>query len=853
MVNQGPWHDSISGADLDRLPTQEIVRQGVRWLQAFGRHDLADTVATQTLLNFDSTADTHGLLADIFDRRGDWQCSLAHLHRAHALMPNASPIRINLALALLRLGNYREGFSLYEARIDKPAWSGFATADSRAVSRRLLLRPDDAVAGRRIVVLAEQGLGDCIMFSRYIPMLAKRGARIALACNPSLRPFLERIPGIETLLSPPPDQPLAQINLTALAFDAWVPLMSLPYFFGTDASSIPAAIPYWSPDAARVAEWRSYFAKSGRPGTPKVGLVFRANPLSGSHAERSLAVSDLLPLLESEAVDVVNLQHGPAGRELAAVAPGIIDPFQAEVPLDEFGAVVAATDLLISVDTMAAHCAGAMGHPTWVAVPFSPHWAWVVDQATTPWYPSARLFRQATPGDWSAAIAELAAALNGLEAGPSAAARPQSGEPRQQRQKMIVNNASVPLDQSVADDQQALQYLAQMGRALLTQGQVDAARTVASIALHVDASCADCHDLMGDVLEELGDRNTALDHRRKAALLGAASYRLKLGLTQLAGGDFAHGFNHYEARRELPFWIEQALPLPASVTAMRERQLRPGDPVRGRHILVFTEQGLDDSMFGARFLPLLAKRSAEITLVCRAPMRPFFARLQCCNTILSAPDASPHAKINLERIAFDAFCPLLSLPYALGLEQSEPASSAPYLSADPGLTAAWRARYAREGRAGRRKVGLVWQANPSNRVLAHRSMLTTDLAPLASVDDVDLINLQHGPSGRELARVIPEMIDAIESELTLDEFAAALAATDLVISVDTMAAHCAAASGHRVWVALPPAPSWYWGREENACGWYPTARPFRQAIRNDWSSVVAAMVASLQDDDEVIE
>jgi glycosyltransferase involved in cell wall biosynthesis len=356
-------------------------------------------------------AEKQGELATFHDRRGEWQTSLAHLRLAHAAAPQDPQVRLNLAIALLRMGEFREGLALYEARIDKPTWSGFATKESRAATRRLLLRPGDPVQGRRIVVLAEQGLGDCIMFARYIPMLAQRGARVAVACNPTLRPFFARIPGIEALLSPPSDQPLAQINLTVLPFDAWVPLLSLPLWFETNVQSIPAQIPYWRPDENRVAFWRSKFAQTERAGWPKVGLVFSTNPASANHAARSIAVTDLLPLLTLEGIDFVNLQHGPAGRELAAVASAMMDPLSVEVALDEYAAAIAAIDLLITVDTMAAHCAGAMGHATWIALPFSPHWGWGLDHATTPWYSSLRLFRQSEIGDWSGLITALAAAL----------------------------------------------------------------------------------------------------------------------------------------------------------------------------------------------------------------------------------------------------------------------------------------------------------------------------------------------------------------------------------------------------------------------------------------------------------
>src|SRR5262249_423347 len=297
-------------------------------------------------------------------------------------------------LALLRFGDYREGLALYEARLDKPTWSAFATAQSRAASSQLLLRPGDPVDGRRVLVLAEQGLGDAIMAARYVPLLAQRGARIILACNPTLRSFFARVRGGDALPPGPADQPLAQINLAALAFDSWVPLLSLPRWFGTDLKNIPAQVPYWRPDESRVAGWRARFGASRRAGATKIGLVFAANPASANAAERSMQVRDLGPLLALDGIDFVNLQPGAAGRDLAAAAPDIVDPFATEAPLDDYAAALAATDLLITVDTMAAHCAGAMGHPAWIAVPFSAQWTWGFDRATTPWYPSARFFRQ---------------------------------------------------------------------------------------------------------------------------------------------------------------------------------------------------------------------------------------------------------------------------------------------------------------------------------------------------------------------------------------------------------------------------------------------------------------------------
>ena len=388
-----------------------ILTNCARELLGLERTDLARALSNLALAEREPNADTLSLQASLLDRGGDWDNSLACLRAAHELSPADPQVRLNLAISLLRRGEYREGFALYEARIDKPGWSGLATRESRAALRHLMLRPGQAVEGRNILILAEQGLGDGIMFARYIRLLVERGARVAVACNAVIRPFFERIAGIDTILSPPGDAPFAQINLSALRFDAWVPLLSLTSWLGSLAEGVGDGNPYWSPDRGRVAEWRNRFAELGRRGTIKVGLVFQANPDGASFAEKSMTAADVLPLLSLPAIDCVNLQYGRAGEALAEAAPGIINPFPAEVPLDQYAAAVAATDLLISVDTMAAHCAGAMGHATWLAVPYSPHWAWGLSGNSTRWYPSMRIFRQTGRRNWSAVIEAMAAQL----------------------------------------------------------------------------------------------------------------------------------------------------------------------------------------------------------------------------------------------------------------------------------------------------------------------------------------------------------------------------------------------------------------------------------------------------------
>ena len=255
----------------------------------------------------------------------------------------------------------------------------------------------EPLAGRTILVYAEQGLGDTLQFCRYLAVLAARGARVIFECPPKLMLLLET-------LTPRPELVPAPVD-PAPAADFHIPLLSVPGLVGTTLETIPASPRYLTAPAAARECWRQRLA----PLHPRrlVGFVSQGNPKYKNDRNRSVAFAEWALLGSLPGVALVHLQHGaaaPPGLAALDLGPEVGD-------FADTAGLVEELDLVITVDTSMAHLAGALGKSTWLLLPYAPDWRWLRDRSDSPWYPSVRIFRQPRPGDWPAVMAEVAAAL----------------------------------------------------------------------------------------------------------------------------------------------------------------------------------------------------------------------------------------------------------------------------------------------------------------------------------------------------------------------------------------------------------------------------------------------------------
>ncbi len=317
--------------------------------------------------------------------------AIAACDRAIALRPDFPQAHWNRSFAALRAGDFARGWADYEWRHRHPVF-GFGAQ----------VLPGEEwdggdLAGRRLLVNATQGLGDTIQMARYLPLLVARGASVTLCCPVPLLRLLECFP---VRLLPRGAEPPA--------YDCWIDLMSLPRRFATTPDTIPAPGGYLDIGAApRRPEGRP---ARGLGVGPRVGLVCAGNPLHSNDFRRSMPAAGMARLGEVPGVTLVSLQAGPAGAALAAALGGASRPLESP-DMAATAAIVAGLDLVIAVDTAVAHLAGALGRPVWILIPRAPDWRWLAGRDDTPWYASARLFRQRRAGDWPAVIREVAAAL----------------------------------------------------------------------------------------------------------------------------------------------------------------------------------------------------------------------------------------------------------------------------------------------------------------------------------------------------------------------------------------------------------------------------------------------------------
>jgi len=230
-----------------------------------------------------------------------------------------------------------------------------------------------------------------------VPLLAANGAKVVLEVQPELTALMARLEGAATVIArgaPPPQQ-----------FDVHCPLGSLPLAFKTEPATVPADIPYLSADDEHLAKWS---ARLGTLERPRIAIAWAGNPSHLNDRNRSIAFAKLAALLSIPA-RFVSIQRDIRGEDANLLA-GENRVTDVGAELENFAdtaAIIALCDLVISVDTAVAHLAGAMGRPLWMLLPFAPDWRWTLDGDTSPWYPTARLFRQTALGDWDGVIARV--------------------------------------------------------------------------------------------------------------------------------------------------------------------------------------------------------------------------------------------------------------------------------------------------------------------------------------------------------------------------------------------------------------------------------------------------------------
>jgi tetratricopeptide (TPR) repeat protein len=370
--------------------TQALIKLGNTRKQQ-GRLDEAIRCLEQAVLSDPRSAEAHYSLGNVLKMTGALERAVESLDRALACNPGLMSARWNRALVNLQLGRYRDawpdyelGFALGERACPvtaKPRWTGHPMPD------------------KTLLVVAEQGVGDTLQFMRFLPLARSRVGRVVIACQGA----------VETLVrdNAPVDE---VISLDALplfdSYDEYVPLLSLPGIFDTSIESLPGDGPYLRPQSGFVAKWGGRFAASQGL---DVGLVWSGNVEFKDNANRSCSLRDLAPLGEVEGVRFHSLQVGPRARDVEQTRPAFsITDLAGELQCyGDTAAVIAHLDLLITVDTSAAHLAGAMGCPVWVLLQYVPDWRWGLSGEQTPWYPGARLFRQCRRGDWTCVIRQV--------------------------------------------------------------------------------------------------------------------------------------------------------------------------------------------------------------------------------------------------------------------------------------------------------------------------------------------------------------------------------------------------------------------------------------------------------------
>jgi tetratricopeptide (TPR) repeat protein len=364
----------------------------------------------EALASYDRAIALQPDLAEAYSNRGNalkelgrFPQALASFDRALALLPDLGQAHFNAALCLLLLGEFTPGWKKYEWR-----WETDQLKNEKRNFAQAQWTGSDEIENKTILIHAEQGFGDTLQFCRYVPRVAQRAGHVILEVPRPLCTLMRTLAGDVQVVARGDPLP---------AFDLHCPLLSLPLAFDTQLETISSDAPYLFADEAKANAWR---VRLGRHDRPRIGLVWAGDPrkqLPNSHRidrQRSIAFDRLAPVIEVEGCDFYSLQkgeHAAAQLRDSPLRQRIIDWTGDLNDFSDTAALIDNLDLVVAVDTSVAHLTGALGKPLWLINRYNTCWRWLLERTDSPWYPTARLFRQDDTRDWDPVIASIAAAL----------------------------------------------------------------------------------------------------------------------------------------------------------------------------------------------------------------------------------------------------------------------------------------------------------------------------------------------------------------------------------------------------------------------------------------------------------
>ncbi|QOX80328.1 tetratricopeptide repeat protein [Trichlorobacter lovleyi] len=681
----------------------------------------------------------------------------------------------NRALSLLMAGDYATGWLEYEWRFQRtrpvpifdpgtPRWQG------------------EPLEGKTILLCCEQGYGDSIQFIRFAPLLADWGATVLVRCpDRSLADLLSGAPGIHQALIPGDQIP---------DHDFWSPLLSLPLHLAAIRENLPQP-PYLFADS-----------RSDLPDLSQdrltIGLVWSGRSTDPYRACPARMLASLRRFVGQVSFFSLQLNAQESDLSLLQDLLKITDLSHLLVDFQATASIMAQLDLIICIDSAPAHLAGALGREVWLLAHHSPDWRWGLNRSDSDWYPTMRIFRQASPGLWERTVEDMVEALEHRLAGSS---------------------PNIPT--STAKD------LIAIGDRLREQEQWSSACHCYRRAAEREPDNFLARLCTGGCLIFLNRPHEAADWFRQAIALQPdyPDAHINLGLALLSCGCHVEGWREFDWRCQR--MLQHLPPIPCLP------ELDTDSTLTGKTVLIHTEQGYGDTLQFLRYLPTLAATGASIVISVPPHLVRLVSSMGGAIQVIAHGELLPQADFQL---------PLLSLPQRLSRRSLE-ISAASYLKADPMLRTDWQQRLAE---AEHFKVGLVWRGSDLGKS-GYRRALTTDLlAPFTWIDGVKLYSLQLGATAEELKQ-LPGIVDLTPHITDFSDTAAIMTTLDLVISVDTATAHLAGALGVRCWVPLLFSPDWRWYplQEQGSC-WYLTITAFRQTIPGRWEPVITAIASTLQ-------